>query len=433
MKIPYQVNEGGIVAVLPTGQVEFLQHRVEPLIKAINAEAIPWQQVDLSRFIITDPVVRLEGFHLTAPAIVFVETTNLCNLRCQHCYVSSALKRPNEMSTEMLLGVLDELAEMGVLQVFLTGGELFAHRDALRIIKHALSKPFVTQIFTNGTLITEQKLAELPPGTSFNVSFDTADPIRTIRGGMDFPKLRQVFEWMKQYGHVFRTAISVHRNNIQDAVEIFRWCVENGYPRPQWLETHPLGRALLHPDILIQPEQVDEVFEVYKQCMELYSEPPGDEYWAPETAKERAPVYSVDTIRFCVRLEAATGQEKCGRSLAYINAAGDVYPCTNCQSAEMYRAGNLREQSFRAIWETGFDEFRRITFADHTVCQTCPVHAAGVWCQFRCPPLAMNIERNPLGCGATEYLRRLMLKTDAYWREHAQQGKRLVLTLQSKR
>jgi radical SAM protein with 4Fe4S-binding SPASM domain len=434
MKIPYQVNDGAILAVLPNGQVEFLEHRVRGVIEAINQGLIPWESVDFRPFIVRSPAVQLENFHLTAPAIVFVETTNLCNLRCKHCYVSSGYRRPNEMPTEVLLRVLDELAEMGVLQIFLTGGELFAHKDAVRIIQHALTKPFVTQIFTNATLITEEKLAQLPPGTSFNVSFDTADPVRTVRGGMDFPKLRQVFEWMKKYGHVFRTAISVHRYNIKDAPEIFRWCLENGYPRPQWLETHPLGRTLLHPDILIQPEQVAEVFEAYTQCMDLYSEPPGDEYWAPEQGPNgRVPIYSIDTIRFAVRLEYATGQEKCGRSLAYINAAGDVYPCSNCQSAYMYRAGNVRERSFREIWEHGFQDWRRITFADFAVCRECPVQQASIWCQFRCPPLSRNLNGTETGCGATEYLRRFMLLTDAYWKEHARQGKRLVLTRQSKR
>src|SRR5262249_46771329 len=147
---------------------------------------------DAFRAYINDsPRVDLDGFHLAAPAIAFVEVTNRCNLRCKHCYVSSGVARPNEMPTEMILRTLDELGEMGALQVFLTGGELFSHRDAVTIINHARTKPFITQIVTNGTLLTEEKLAAITPRTSFFISFDTADPERTIRGGMDFPMLRQ--------------------------------------------------------------------------------------------------------------------------------------------------------------------------------------------------------------------------------------------------
>jgi radical SAM protein with 4Fe4S-binding SPASM domain len=426
MTIPFQANDFGVVAVLPSGQVDFFDPAVIPMIEAVNAGQMEFRP-ELFTSNVIDPVVDLSGFHLAAPAIAFVEVTNLCNLRCKHCYVSSGYKRPDEMATDLILRTLDELAAAGVLQIFLTGGELFAHRDAVRIISHARSKPFITQIFTNGLLITEEKLAQLPPGTSFNISFDTADPERTIRGGMDFPKLRACFESMKKHGHIFRTALSVHRTNIHDALEIFEWCAENGYPRPQWLETHPLGRALLHPDILLQPEQVDEVFEVYKKCMDVFTPVPEDAP-LPSTGREKsAAIKSMDLIKFAARLEMASGQEKCARSTAYVNAAGDVYPCSNCQSAQMFRGGNLKEQSFKEIWEEGFDAFRSITFEQYEVCHQCPVAQANVWCQFRCPPLAMNVSQDILGCGATEYLRLFMVKAHQYWEQRRRDGTRLSL------
>lgn len=274
-KIPFQVNEGGLVALLPNGHVEFLAASAEPLIHRHNGGS-PVPAEELMTYALSDPLVTLDRFHLPAPAIAFVETTNLCNLRCRHCYADSALKRPDEMSTPVITSLLDDFADAGVLQVFLTGGEIFSHRDAVEIIRHARSKPFSTQIFTNGLLVTEEKLAAIPPGQSFFISFDTADPERTVRGRMDFPKLKRAFEAMRAHGHVFRTAISVHRQNIQDAEEIFDWCARNGYPRPQWLETHPVGRALLHPDMLLRPGDLDEVFAVYRRCMDRYSGEPED-------------------------------------------------------------------------------------------------------------------------------------------------------------
>ncbi|MGW7646909.1 radical SAM/SPASM domain-containing protein [Streptomyces bobili] len=432
-KIPFQINGGGIVALLPNGHVEFLSEFAEKPIRLHNS-GTPVSVHELMAYAISDPLVELERFHLSAPAIAFVETTNLCNLRCRHCYADSALKRPNEISTRALKGLLDDFAKMGVLQVFLTGGEIFSHRDAVEIIQHARTKPFSTQIFTNGLLITEEKLAKIPPGQSFFISFDTADPERTVRGRMDFPKLRNAFEMMRKHGHVFRTAISVHRNNIHDAEEIFEWCADHGYPRPQWVETHPVGRALLHPDILLRPEDVDEVFEVFKRCMDRYSSDPNAVPPAASTQDGRAPrraadeIRGVDTIQFCQRLEHAVGQEKCGRSVVYVNSRGDVYPCSNCMSGQLYRAGNIAERPFAEIWENGFDEFRNIQFDQHTVCGTCPVAREGNWCQFRCPPLARNLTGDPKGCGATEYLQEFMLRSGRYWRRRSEQNIRLTLS-----
>jgi radical SAM protein with 4Fe4S-binding SPASM domain len=130
----------------------------------------------------------------------------------------------------------------------------------------------------------------------------------------------------------------------------------------------------------------------------------------------------VDTIKFCVRLEQATAMEKCARSVLYVNASGDVYPCSNCQSAEMFQAGNIRERPLADIWETGFDEFRRITYQDYTVCSSCAVFKEGVPCQFRCPPLSSNLGHGTTGCGSTEYLKEFMIRTHRYWRDRHAAG-----------
>jgi len=431
LQIPHQLNEGGLVALLPDGRVAFLHPSAKALIDEHNGRS-SLLSVDFEEYIISSPWVDLNQFHLSAPAIVFVETTNLCNLRCKHCYAFSGPKRSNELTNSEIMTLLDQLADAGVLQVFLTGGELFSHPAALDIIKHARTKPFSTQIFTNGLLISEKILAEIPPGQSFFVSFDTAVPERTIRGGMDFPTLRQCFLNMHKYGHVFRTAISVHTRNLDDVEDIFQWCIDNHFPRPQWLETHPIGRALLNSDLLLQPSQVDHVISIYKKCMDRFHKPASKNSATGDLAVSieqpaSSSIQSVQTIKFCQQIERATGQEKCGRSVAYVRSDGEVFPCSNCMSNDMYGAGNIREKSFLEIWESGFNDFRSITFADHQVCKECPVSAADIWCQFRCPPLANNVSKDSKGCGATEYLRLFMVESDKYWKQKRQNGFRLVL------
>jgi radical SAM protein with 4Fe4S-binding SPASM domain len=435
--VPYQVNPTGLVALLPDGRVRFLHPAAKTLIDLHNQNLDRAEPLDVEDFILDAPLVELNQFHLSAPAIAFIETTNLCNLRCTHCYASSGERRDAEMPTERIFRLIDEFAEMGVLQVFLTGGELFAHHDAVEIIRHARTKPFSTQIFSNGLLITEEKLRRIPPGQSFFVSFDTAVPERTVRGRMDFPKLRKCFELIKEHGHVVRTAVSVHRYNINDVEEIFDWCAEHGYARPQWLETHPIGRALLHPHILLTPDQIDEVFAVYTRCMDRYQrsmddvDEPGE--GAQAGAVRRPEIAGIDTIKFCQQLERATGQEKCGRSVAYVNSSGDVYPCSNCMSNNAYKAGNITERPFKEVWDEGFAEFRSIVFDDFAQCKSCAVHQNDIWCQFKCPPLSMNVSGSSQACGATEYLRIFMLRANEYWSTRKNQGFKLHLMARTAR
>ena len=423
--IAYQENIGGIVALLPDGRVEFLHPKVKGIIEKLNTEEI--DAFDFDNYIISDPYVELEGFHLNGPIIGFIEITNLCNLTCKHCYAFSGKKRNAEMSTEKIFELIDEFDKIGTLQLFLTGGEVFAHKDATDIINYALTKKFTLQIFTNGTLITEEKLRKIKSSVSFFISFDTADPQRTIRGKMNFPFLKTTFDLMRQYGHSFRTAISVHSNNINDAEEIFEWCSENDYPRPQWLETHPIGRALFNPHILLHESKANQVFDIYKRCMDLYSVDESIEINKTFEPKTENSFYSIDTIKFCQRLERATGYEKCGRSVTYVASNGDVYPCSNCMSNNMYVAGNLNDTSLKDIWENGFSEFRKISFNDYKDCTLCPVQIEGVWCQFKCPPLAHNVSQNELGCGATEYLKKFMIMSNQYWEERKRNKIKLIL------
>lgn len=425
--IVYQENIGGIIALLPDGRVEFLHPQVKSELIKLQKGTI--ESVDFDDYIINNPYVELNNFHLSGPLIGFIEITNLCNLTCTHCYAFSGKKRKEELSTERIFELIDEFERIGTLQLFLTGGEVFAHKDAIEIINYALTKKFVLQIFTNGTLITEERLKRINSSASFFISFDTADPERTIRGKMNFPKLKTAFELLKQYGHSFRTAISVHSNNVKDAEEIFEWCADNNYPRPQWLETHPIGRALFNKHILLDETRLDEVFSVYKRCMDLYSVEESESESENSYSDTIAPnnFYSIDTIKFCQRLEQATGYEKCGRSVVYIASDGNVYPCSNCMSNSSYVAGNLNNDSLKNIWEQGFDAFRKISFNDYENCKSCAVNHEGIWCQFRCPPLARNVSGNELGCGATDYLKKFMLVSNRYWEERREKNIKLVL------
>jgi MoaA/NifB/PqqE/SkfB family radical SAM enzyme len=229
---------------------------------------------------------------------------------------------------------------------------------------------------------------------------------------MDFPKLKARFDWMKKYGHAFRTAISVHQKNFRDVEEIFQWCVDNDYPRPQWLETHPIGRALCNKDILLTPDRVDEVFGIFKRCMDRFTTSSSD-----QDEDDRTEYFSIDTIKFCQRLEQATNQDKAGRSLVYVASNGNVYPNSNAMSNGDFLAGSLYDNSFADVWENGFRTFRAISFDQFKGCADCPVAKKGIWCQFRCPSLSKNITGDALTCGATDYLKEFMLRCDEYWTE----------------
>src|SRR5579859_5516648 len=104
------------------------------------------------------------------PLKVSLEVTRRCPLECQHCYNNLAMgdlpARNRELTKEEYSGIFSELADMGVMWLLFTGGEIFARKDFLEIYTAAKQKGFLITLFTNGILINEkiaEYLREYPP------------------------------------------------------------------------------------------------------------------------------------------------------------------------------------------------------------------------------------------------------------------------------
>ena len=117
------------------------------------------EEVTLGEF-----VTRLEPTKRRVPLQGILETTYRCNLNCVHCYVNlpaaDPAARARELPLERLLRLVDEMADAGVLQVLLTGGEVLVRPDFEPLYRHCLKKGLLVTVFTNGTEVTE-RIAEL--------------------------------------------------------------------------------------------------------------------------------------------------------------------------------------------------------------------------------------------------------------------------------
>ena len=86
------------------------------------------------------------------------EITCRCNLHCVMCY-TDCFNRPDfirqELATQDILRIMDEMADAGTLELCLTGGEPMIRPDFFHIYEHAIRRGFLVTVFTNGTLITE--------------------------------------------------------------------------------------------------------------------------------------------------------------------------------------------------------------------------------------------------------------------------------------
>jgi sulfatase maturation enzyme AslB (radical SAM superfamily) len=134
----------------------------------------------------------------------------LCNLRCTHCFISCAPDNHDlpMMQTEKIIGYLKEAEQLGVKDIYFTGGEPFLHKDFLSILELTLQK-FPASILTNGLLINEDradKLARIAQHSHYSleirVSLDDYEETRndSVRGLGTYRKVLAAYKRLWERG-----------------------------------------------------------------------------------------------------------------------------------------------------------------------------------------------------------------------------------------
>jgi len=100
--------------------------------------------------------------------------TNMCNLKCMHCYNDSGKRKDDELSTEEALQVVDKLAEANVTAVNFGGGECALRPDFLDICRALVEKGIDISYTTNGTTLDRIE-NDLDLFHDVGVSIDFAD------------------------------------------------------------------------------------------------------------------------------------------------------------------------------------------------------------------------------------------------------------------
>jgi len=97
------------------------------------------------------------------PMGVTLEITHKCYLTCPHCYLSKQ-NDEKELSTDEIVGILDQLAELGVLVLTFTGGDPLIRPDLFRIVQAAVERRFVVILKTSAAVMSvdqARSMAEL--------------------------------------------------------------------------------------------------------------------------------------------------------------------------------------------------------------------------------------------------------------------------------
>lgn len=389
MGLRYSREDFGYLVAFPDGSINLYSEDAGKVLPSTSGKAA-LEPFRLQRMTVD------ANFHLKSPLIVWFEVTRACDLRCSHCYIDAGRKRPGELSTREVFAVLDDLADLGVFSLVLAGGEPYLRKDFPDILDHAARLGFVVAVVTNGSFLTPDIVRRIPrEGCRITLSVDGLEAHHAIRGGRSTIELmKDRLRLLRDEGvpHSISTVIS--KANIGELEALLSWCIEEDIIF-RTVTFNPLGRGLLHLNThalsAADASASSSVFMMQKKF---------------EREKDKDTGLCVSKFfDYALNLMYMTRREHCSRSIAYIAANGDVYPCVSSAATETFKAGNIRQSKFSVLWDESFLEMRSITW-DHFIaetCHKCPLNSDAYFCANRCPVMSLVLNGTLLGCGATEF------------------------------
>ena len=311
----------------------------------------------------TDVPSRYLAFSGMYRPVVFWNLTDRCNLSCTHCYNKSGPGRATEgeLSTAEALGVIDDLADMGVPLILFTGGEPLLREDIWDLARHAKKRGLKMALSTNGTLITPDLARRIrESGIEYaGISLDgaraeTHDRFRNSPGA--FERTIGAFAACKEAGLRCGVRVTLTKENCRELEALVDLALSLGASRfcLYWLV--PTGRGY-DSYTRLQLER-DEVIEALGL---LYRK-------AKETDPAAMEFLTVDAPQDCIHLLASMEKDgsedladarellvslkggcSAGTRVANIDAQGNVFPCQFARSGE-FLVGNIRDRPFSGIW-----------------------------------------------------------------------------------
>ncbi|QER41286.1 heme b synthase [Thermodesulfobacterium sp. TA1] len=289
------------------------------------------------------------------PRLIAWELTRSCNLDCVHCR-AAASQGPysNELTTEEVFRILEEIKEVAEPIIILTGGEPLLREDLFLIAKKAIDLGFKPVLATNGTLITEeiaQKIKET--GISrVSISLDGSTPeshdgFRKVPGA--FEGAIKGIENLKKFGVPFQINTTITPWNLEELSKVHELAKTLGAVAHHIFLLVPVGRGKDLAIDTISPEKYEELlgwfYEQRDKCNLQLKATCAPTYYRilRQKAKKEGKEVTVENFG----LDAMTRGCLAGTGFCFISHVGIVQTCGYLEVP----CGNLREQTFKEVWE----------------------------------------------------------------------------------
>ena len=321
------------------------------------------------------------GCPVPPPRVVEFNWQDRCNIDCFFCSTAEMRSGGNQLSGERLRALFDEMRDLGVRAVRLTGGgEPLFRKDAADLIGELGRRGIaVTDLTTNGVLLTEPVLRALfsTGCDQITISLNTGDAesyaamMRTSPRNFDrvLENVRAAARIKAETGAPTRIRLQflVYRENFRQMPRMYEVFLGSGADRFWFNGLYPVT-----PIEPLSPPEIDEMLRLYREVLsrDLFESCDGLYFWEgriaariEESAREvfrhaslsrRAGVKWKGLFDRGERelRDTASLHEFClvGWYSATVNANGDVVPCCVLQDRKSAVLGNLNERTLAEVW-----------------------------------------------------------------------------------
>ena len=315
------------------------------------------------------------------PLGLLAELTHRCPLQCPYCANPIGLERAStELDTDTWLRVLEEAAELGVLQVHFSGGEPTARKDLVTLVRRAAELQLYSNLITSGVLLDSALVTALAQAGLDHVQLsfqDTepgeADRLGGLRGG-HAGKLKAA-DLVRNVGLALTLNFVVHRQNLSRVPAMIALGETLGAGRIEIAHVQYYGWGLLNRAAL-QPTraQVDAATDTVEAARVRLRGRMTIDYVPPD--------YHAERPKACMGGWA--------RRLMNITPAGRVLPCHAAETLPGFDFPTVRDASLAAIWRDSrlFRQFRGTDWMPEP-CRSCDRREID-WGGCRCQAFALT-------------------------------------------
>lgn len=326
------------------------------------------------------------------PVSGMFELTSRCNLKCKMCYVcnmgdySSLMKR--ELTAKEWIRIGEEARDAGLLMLTLTGGEIFIRNDFFEIYEAYKQMGLVITLFTNSTLLDEDKinrLAKNPPlKISITVYGASPDTYGKVTGHAEaYQKTIDNIKALISAGikvHLKTTVIKHNKDDFQklaefaDSLGLNMGLVNYVSPRRDGNDTDPLANRLSPIELVMYEKNADNCIAAIGKA---------------KKSKEPASVILVNDVMAEDELEAIH------KAMEASNAKKTAFKCTAGKCAfwlswegKMYTCGLLSEpytEPLKLGFTRAWEELKELCYKipSCSECESCSYYSKCMVCPAR--------------------------------------------------